>query len=71
MIYAGGHGFYGYFLYGRSRGDGPPDVFAEGDHGQFIYVSPAKCLIIVRLGLDFGIPSAEWIDGFYAFASAI
>ncbi len=70
-IYAGGHGFYGFFVYGRSRSGASADFFAEGDHGQFIYISPAKRLVIVRLGLEFGIPSGQWVDGFYAFASAM
>lgn len=45
------------------------DFAAEGDKGQFIYVSPRKKLVIVRHGIDYGIPSEEWVKLFYEFAS--
>jgi hypothetical protein len=45
------------------------DFAAEGDKGQFIYVSPQKKLVIVRHGLDFGIPTQAWLALFYDFAS--
>ena len=43
----------------------------KGDHGQFIYVSPAKNLIIVRNGLEYGYDWswADWIEAAYQFAS--
>ena len=49
------NGYYKYMWYGYLR-DGGYDFAAEGDHGQFIYVSPHKNLIIVRNGLKYGIP---------------
>lgn len=67
-IYSDGGGWYGYFWYARARPDADTDFFAEGDHGQFIYVSPSADTVIVRLGTDFGIPSAQWIDAFYELA---
>ncbi len=70
VVFSEGRGYYGHFMYVRLRDDLPPDVFAEGDRGQYIYASPNSGLIIVRLGLGYGISSADWIDGFYAFASA-
>jgi CubicO group peptidase (beta-lactamase class C family) len=60
--------FYGLMWWGVPRGEGPPDFSARGDHGQYVYVSPAAHLIIVRNGVDFGIPSRQWIDAFARFA---
>ena len=68
-IHQDGDGWYGYFWYGRSRGAARPDFFAEGDHGQFVYVSPAADTVIVRLGTQFGLPSSEWVDAFYELTS--
>jgi CubicO group peptidase (beta-lactamase class C family) len=67
-IYNGGSGYYKYMWYGKLRGDGPPDIAAEGDHGQIIYISPANDVIIVRNGTRFGIPLSEWTDAFYRVA---
>jgi len=52
-----------------ARGDGSYDFTAEGDKGQFIYVSPKKNLVIIRNGIKYGIPSDEWLKLFYEFAS--
>ena len=49
--------------------DGAYDFMAEGDKGQFIYVSPAKGLVIVRNGITFGISSHDWVTLFYRFAT--
>ena len=58
--------------YGFLRAGGANDFAAEGDHGQFIYVSPEKNLIIVRNGLEYGAEWywKQWIETAYAFASA-
>lgn len=64
------NGFYKYMWYGYLRDEGF-DFAAEGDHGQFIYVSPQKDLIIIRNGLEYGIPWWEWIESFFRFASEI
>ena len=69
-IHQDGAGWYAYFWYGRARGDAPHDYFAEGDHGQFIYVCPSADTVIVRLGSEFGIASGDWVDGFYDFCSS-
>jgi len=58
--------WYGYF-----RGDDGYDFAGEGDHGQFIYISPFKNLIIIRNGMEYGgdwnwVP---WIKAFYQFSS--
>jgi CubicO group peptidase (beta-lactamase class C family) len=68
-IYADGSGYYGRMWYGRIRPGQAPDFAAEGDHGQFIYVSPSRDLVIVRNGTDYGRPSSAWVDAFYACAS--
>lgn len=65
FVYDDGNGFYKYMWYGWLREGQDPDFMAEGDHGQFIYVSPAYNAIIVRNGSEYGLSSREWIDGFY------
>ncbi len=64
-------GYYKYMWYGYSRPGGEPDFAAEGDHGQFIYISPQKNLIIVRNGDEYGISWDEWVKMFYEFASEL
>lgn len=68
-IYSDGAGWYGWFWYGRARAGSDPDVFAEGDHGQFIYVCRASERVVVRIGTEFGMSSAEWVDAFYRLCS--
>ncbi|MBK8905291.1 MAG: serine hydrolase [Anaerolineaceae bacterium] len=63
-----GQAYYQLMWWGMAREDSY-DFAAEGDKGQYIYVSPAKNLVIVRNGIDFGIPSEEWVRLFYKFAS--
>ena len=70
-VYSGGRGYYKYMWYGQRRGADPYDFIAEGNKGQFIYVSPHRRLIIVRNGAEFGIPSHQWIELFYDFATAL
>ena len=68
-IYDDGGGFYNRMWYGKLRGDLPADFAAEGDHGQFIYVSPAHDVIIVRNGTSYGgVSSTAWTDAFYEAA---
>ncbi len=47
--------YYGYMWWGK-KCDGRADFFADGDHGQLIYVSQGKNLIIVRNGERYGLP---------------
>ena len=65
------NGYYKYMWYGFFRGEEGYDFAAEGDHGQFIYVSPAKNLILTRNGLEYGYDWtwADWIEVAYQFAS--
>jgi CubicO group peptidase (beta-lactamase class C family) len=62
-------GYYKYMWYGFFQGNGY-DFAAEGDHGQFIYVSPDKNLIIVRNGYEYGpeMGWAAWISLVHQFA---
>ena len=71
-IYDSGQGYYKYMWYGYLRENGEFDFAAEGDHGQFIYVSPSKNLIIVRNGVEYGADwnGEPWIQAFYEFASS-
>jgi CubicO group peptidase (beta-lactamase class C family) len=62
--------YYGYMWWGVTRPDGGHDFLAWGDHGQYIYVSPEKNLVIVRNGLEFGnLGDDQWVKLFYDFAS--
>ncbi len=70
-VYDDGVGYYGYMWYGFLRDGEEADFAAEGDHGQFIYVSPSRDLIIVRNGTEYGIPWRRWIDGFYTAAGEL
>jgi CubicO group peptidase (beta-lactamase class C family) len=63
-----GRGYYKYMWWGMAREGDAYDFAAEGDKGQFIYVSPQKKLVIVRHGIDFGVPTHEWLTLFYEFA---
>jgi CubicO group peptidase (beta-lactamase class C family) len=56
--------YYAYMWWGYPRSQDSPDFTAEGDHGQYIYVSPAHQIIIVRNGTEYGLESREWIDAF-------
>jgi CubicO group peptidase (beta-lactamase class C family) len=64
-------GYYKYMWYGYARDGDEYDFAAEGDHGQYIYVSPYKNLIIVRNGTEYGSDQSwyDWIESFYQFAS--
>jgi CubicO group peptidase (beta-lactamase class C family) len=70
-VYDDGAGYYGYLWYGYLRAGEEADFAAEGDHGQFIYVSPSRDLIIVRNGTEYGIPWARWLDGFSRAAAEL
>jgi len=67
---AQGH-YYKYFWWGCKRTNGKSDFYAIGNKGQYIYISPQKNLVIVRNGIDYGLPSTKWVSLFYDFASAL
>ena len=68
IVFDDGDGWYGYMWYGKRRDVGPHDFYAEGDHGQFVYVSPAHRLVIVRNGTEFGIAGSAWVRAFWELA---
>jgi CubicO group peptidase (beta-lactamase class C family) len=68
--------YYGYMWWGEKCNPESQDFLATGDYGQFIYVSPAKDLIIVRNGESYGVKSSgeEWVvwaDAFCQFAKSL
>jgi CubicO group peptidase (beta-lactamase class C family) len=65
--------FYGYMWWGKNCNPQSQDFFALGNMGQFVYVSPAKNLIIVRNGEGYGLEGeqAPWVDMFCQFAQAL
>ena len=65
------NGYYKYMWWGYFQDDGSYDFAAEGDHGQIIYVSPSKGLIIVRNGYEYGpdMSMTRWIKLTRDFAS--
>jgi len=65
-----GH-YYKYFWWGDKRPGGKSDFHAAGNLGQYIYVSPQKKIIIIRNGIDFGIPFRMWPRLFYEFVSRL
>ena len=64
-----GQGYYNLMWWGSVRDDGNYDFAAMGDKGQYIYISPHKELVILRFGIDYGLPSSTWARTFYDFAS--
>jgi CubicO group peptidase (beta-lactamase class C family) len=67
-------GYYPYYKYAwesKMHGESDYDYYAEGHHGQEIYVSPYKNLIIIRNGEAYGEFGQYWPDIFYKFASDI
>ncbi len=67
-VYDDGNGYYKYMWYGLVRDGAAADFAAEGDHGQYIYVSPANRIVITRNGTEYGVNSGVWIDAFYEVA---
>ena len=64
--------YYGYMWWGKNC-SGRADFFADGDHGQLIYVSQGKNLIIVRNGERYGLLNeiVGWSDLLCKFTSAM
>ena len=71
FIFANGQGYYKYLWWGIQRDEQNYDFMALGNHGQFIYISPSKNLIIVRFGESYGefYGSQGWVDMYYEFAT--
>jgi CubicO group peptidase (beta-lactamase class C family) len=63
--------FYALMWWGIQRASGPPDFYAAGDHGQYIYVSPQERVVIVRTGVEYGASSFRWVDAFTRTAAGL
>jgi CubicO group peptidase (beta-lactamase class C family) len=63
--------FYALMWWGVEREGGPPDFYAAGDHGQYIFVSPQKRVVIVRNGVEYGVPSSRWVGAFARAATGL
>ncbi len=65
--------YYGLMWWGKNCTPGSHDFSAVGNFGQFIYVSPARNLIIVRNGEEYGLEGefAVWTDIFCEFSKAM
>ena len=57
--------------WGIERGPGPPDFYAAGDHGQYVYVSPQDRVVIVRTGVEYGVSSPRWVEAFTRIAATV
>jgi CubicO group peptidase (beta-lactamase class C family) len=66
--FARGGGYYKYFWWGLRDNEGY-DFTGVGNFGQYIYVSPASHLIIVRNGESLG--SGRWLGIFQSMARAL
>jgi CubicO group peptidase (beta-lactamase class C family) len=62
---------YGLMWWGVERASGPPDFYAAGDHGQYIYVSPQNRAVIVRTGVEFGASWSHWVGAFTRAADGL
>ena len=71
--FANGQGYYKYMWWGLQRDDQNYDFIALGNHGQYIYISPQRNLIILRFGESYGEfdGSQGWLEMFYRFSSSI
>lgn len=63
--------YYKHFWWGQQRADGGHDFSARGNHGQFVFVSPANQVVIARNGRTYGVPPREWIALFEAMADEL
>ncbi len=68
--------YYGYMWWGEKCNPSSQDFLAMGNFGQYIYVSPAKGLIIVRNAESYGVEAVGetwvvWADAFCQFAKSL
>jgi CubicO group peptidase (beta-lactamase class C family) len=63
---------YGYMWWGKKCSPDSRDFLAMGNFGQFIYISPAKNLIIIRNGERYALNDwVDWADIFCQFEEAL
>jgi CubicO group peptidase (beta-lactamase class C family) len=63
--------YYAWMWWGLRNADGSVDYYAAGDRGQFVFVSPANRIVIVRNGEEYGIPTTAWTTAFASAAAAL
>lgn len=65
--------YYGYMWWGRNCSPSSKDYFAMGNFGQFIYVSTAKNLVIVRNAESYGLDDEveAWSGIFCEFSKSL
>ena len=68
--------YYGYMWWGEKCTPESQDFLALGNYGQYVYVSPAHDLIVVRNGETYGVESSGeewgvWAEAFCKFAVAL
>lgn len=66
--------YYKFFWWGKNRQEQLNDFFAMGNKGQYLYIIPSKKIIILRLGLEYGLftpGTLSWPELFYQFGSNI
>ena len=63
--------YYALMWWGVDNASGPPDFYAAGDHGQYVYVSPQHDVIVVRTGIEYGVSSSRWVDAFGRIAASL
>jgi CubicO group peptidase (beta-lactamase class C family) len=64
-------GYYKYFWWGISHGEGDYSYMGIGTYGQFIFVSPKTKVVIVRTADDDGIDPRNWREVFQYIAEQI
>jgi CubicO group peptidase (beta-lactamase class C family) len=71
-LFSEGPAHYGYMWWTWDCTPNQTDYFAQGNFGQYIYVSPAKNMIIVRHGEQYGLGDGlNWPMVFCKFARAM
>jgi len=63
--------YYKHFWWGQQRADGGYDFSARGNHGRFVFVSPANGVVIARNGQRYGVPPGEWMRLFEQMADRL
>ena len=63
--------FYALMWWASTTRSGPPDFYAAGDHGQYVYVSPQHDVVVVRTGVEYGVSSSRWVDAFGRIAASL
>ncbi|HSK93616.1 MAG TPA: serine hydrolase [Candidatus Angelobacter sp.] len=62
---------HGLFWWRIERPSGETAFTAVGNHGQFVFVDPARRIVIVRHGETYGRPMMEWLGLFLDVASSL